>query len=334
MARAANHKTNGSSLLAAPLSRLSATMAPFVRDELAGALIAELERHFNQQLLPELHDRVETIVARELEKREAMAAKIAPLVRAELSADLFAELERHFNERLSEIEGRVETIVARELEKHERVLPAEPSSKDEMTLYDRFGQVFHQNLWLDPETTSGPGSRKDSHSVSKALAALAIIKEQINFTSINDIPCGDFNWIDQFLKNAPDVIYKGFDIVPMMIEKNRALHSSHEFATLDITATPPPYADLIFSKDLFNHLLYTDIRKALMNMKKSMSRYLLATNNFGFVNEELYANSGTASRYLDLCSIPLNLPLPIWNTDYLGLWKLSDIEMGPASPPA
>jgi hypothetical protein len=117
-----NHKTSSSSILEATLARVSARIAPLLKDELAGALISELERHFNEKLLPELHERVEAIVARELEKREAVDAP---------------------------------------------VWPANQPSTNGMTLYDRFSRVFHENLWADGETMSGPGSRRTrilSHS--------------------------------------------------------------------------------------------------------------------------------------------------------------------------
>jgi hypothetical protein len=283
MPHAANHKAHSSSLFGSVMARLSARIAPLVRAELSGALIMELERHFNERLLSELHERVKAIVARELEKREAVI---------------------------------------------DSVLSTKQASKYATTLADRFTQVFQENLWLDSETVSGAGSRKDSHSVVAAISALTIVKEKVNFTSINDIPCGDFNWIEGFLKCVPNVLYRGFDIVSLLIERNRVIHPCYEFNTLDITLMTPPYADLIFSKDLFNHLMYEDIRKALINMKRSTSRFLLASNNFGYENEDLPGNIGASTRYFDLCSKPLNLPPPIWNTYYMGLWKLSDIEIG------
>jgi hypothetical protein len=72
-------KGPSSLLLGRAFSRLSAKIAPLVRAELVGALVAELERHFNEQLLSELHERVEIIVERELPKR------VAAILTSELS---------------------------------------------------------------------------------------------------------------------------------------------------------------------------------------------------------------------------------------------------------
>jgi hypothetical protein len=264
----------------AALARLSAIIAPAVKAELAEALAAELERHFNERLLPELHARVEALIEEVLDK----------------------QVGEHVERALS---ARVEANQA---------------------LVDRFSRVFQENIWGDCESVSGIGSRRDAYSVVLAISALRIIKEQIGFVSLNDIPCGDFNWIGTFLENNPEVSYRGFDIVPGLIQQNRMLYPSYKFDFLDITSTLPPIADLIFSKDLFNHLTFIDIRNALSNMKKSGSQYLLATNNFGFKNDELAGDPG-ASRYLDLCAAPLDLQSPTWRTDYFGLWELSCITI-------
>ena len=202
------------------------------------------------------------------------------------------------------------------------------NSKADNILVDRFARVFEENLWGDNESASGPGSRKNLNSVEMAISALKVVKKIINFKSVHDIPCGDFNWMSAFLDYAPDVNYRGFDIVPTLIEKNQRLYPKYAFSALDITSKSPPPADLIFSKDFFNHLTYVDIKNALLNMKKSNSGYILSTNNFGFTNAELHETNPGASRYLDLCVEPFNLPPPIWKADnYLGLWRLSDIKL-------
>jgi len=174
-------------------------------------------------------------------------------------------------------------------------------------LAKRFTEIYQNNSWGDPESVSGWGSRVDSPSVEEARSALRYVRETYGFRSMNDIPCGDINWMRLFLAEMPDIKYKGFDIVSPLIEKNRAIFPQFEFYDLDVTMAVLPKADLIFSKDLFNHLPYSAIRKALENMKKSRSTYLLASNNFGFENVELTGDS----RHIDLCASPFNLAAPI-----------------------
>src|SRR5947209_5194639 len=76
IAHVTNGKPRSSSLLGAALTPLSIRIAPLVKAELVAALVAELERHFNERLLSELQDRVEVIIARELPQRvEAIVAR-------------------------------------------------------------------------------------------------------------------------------------------------------------------------------------------------------------------------------------------------------------------
>ena len=130
----------------------------------------------------------------------------------------------------------------------------------------------------------------------------------------------------EFLEAHPDICYCGFDIVLEMIDQNRKTFPTYRFEVLDITSSTPSRADLIFfTKDLFNHLKFSDVRKALINMKRSGSTYLLASNNFGRANDELSEDNYGASRFFDLCAEPFNLPyrqFGIHGTwDYGNYWK-------------
>ncbi len=151
----------------------------------------------------------------------------------------------------------------------------------------RFTQYYDSNHWADPESRSGPGSRQDSPQVQHALGALATITERYAIRTLADIPCGDFNWMGAHLSAWPRVEYIGFDIVAKLIKRNQRIFPGRRFAKLDIVSSIPTQSDLIFSKDLINHLEDQEIVQAIANMRQSNSKYLLATNNFGYVNEEL-----------------------------------------------
>lgn len=193
-------------------------------------------------------------------------------------------------------------------------------------LRKRFSEVFLNNEWGDEESASGPGSRRDSGSVGDALAALEMGVRDYDVRSINDIPCGDFNWMPLFLqKNA--VIYRGFDIVPELVAKNKRIYPQFQFSCLDITSSIPPYADLVFCKDLVNHLSRLDVAKLLRNVKLSGARYLLATNNPGHENVDLSELHGGLSRHLDLMAPPYSMPAPVWANHYLAMWDLQAIRL-------
>jgi hypothetical protein len=196
----------------------------------------------------------------------------------------------------------------------------------EPDLQTLFTRVYQDNIWGDSETRSGPGSRKDSGSVVASIEALTMAYDQFNVRTMSDIPCGDFNWIERFLDSRPELQYAGYDIVEQIIRKNRDRIRNRSFSVLNIVDETPPRTDLIFCKDLLNHLKYADVRNAISRMKASGSVFLLATNNFGYGNEDLPAGlHGGESRLLDIVAAPLNFAPPIWNTHYLGLWRLADL---------
>lgn len=190
----------------------------------------------------------------------------------------------------------------------------------------RFTAHYIGNVWNDSESFSGPGSRRDSQCVKDALEQLSAVTMQFGIRSVADIPCGDFNWISAFLAAHPEVDYIGYDIVAQLIERNRREFPLRQFAKLDIVAEIPPPADLILCKDLFNHLRFDDVARAIANMRASRTKYLLASNNFGYANRELWRIPWLRSRHLDLTKAPLHYPPPICKTHYLGLWFLQDMK--------
>lgn len=200
------------------------------------------------------------------------------------------------------------------------------SGQADLTLKGRFARFYETNYWCDPESRSGPGSRRDSGQVHAAIEALTMVVCEHDVRSIADIPCGDFNWMPLFLEAWPSVAYRGFDIVPAAVADNRARHPGRRFDVLDITREVPPRADLIFCKDLLNHLSHDHVRAALGNMRRSGSTFLLASNNFGAENAEMPPLGRVHSRHLDITRPPFDAPKPLWNTHYLGLWRLADLQ--------
>lgn len=199
-------------------------------------------------------------------------------------------------------------------------------SKSDALLTDRFGQVYENNLWGDSESVSGEGSRRGAPPVSEAIEVLDRTIRDYRIRSMLDLPCGDFNWMPFVLGIHRKLKYRGFDIVPQLVERNRRRYPSHRFDVLDATSNVPPRADLIFSKDMINHLTFVDAAKVLKNFKRSRSTYLLLSNNLGWDNVELPENAGGSSRHLDVLAAPFHLPKPLWNSGYLGLWRVSDID--------
>lgn len=147
-----------------------------------------------------------------------------------------------------------------------------------------------------PESVSGPGSARASICVQHVDHCTKIIAQN-GIRSIADVPCGDFKWMPLLLKEHPEIDYRGYDIVKPLITANRKAHPHRRFRVLDITKKPPERADLIFSKDLVNHLLERDVWRALANMVRSGATYLVVTSVTDAVaNVDLSENVGGASR--------------------------------------
>ncbi len=190
----------------------------------------------------------------------------------------------------------------------------------------KFTKKFLRNVWGDLESRSGEGSNRASGSVRHSLRVLSEITERYGVTSVADIPCGDVNWIGIYLEANPRVGYVGYDIVRRLIAANRERFPARKFELLDIVVQVPASAELVFCKDLFNHLERHEIFGAIANMRRSGSTWLLASNNFGHDYVALGKGPHKDSRHIDLTMPPFRFPAPIWNDHYLGLWKLPEME--------
>lgn len=190
----------------------------------------------------------------------------------------------------------------------------------------RFTEVYENRLWESEESASGVGSERESGQVRHSIDLLNRFTDELGIRSIADVPCGDFNWMPLYLDQHPEVIYTGYDVVPALIAENRSKFPGRHFEILDITRKTPERADLIFSKDMVNHLSLDDVWAALQNMVASKPKYLFLTNNPGFENVELDPSHAHASRHLDLEAAPFELPEPLWGDHYFRLWRREDIE--------
>jgi hypothetical protein len=194
------------------------------------------------------------------------------------------------------------------------------SSRPKESLKARFTSVYEKRSWLSEETASGFGSERSSGQVLHALDLLRRMIRDLDIRSIADVPCGDFNWMPILLEEHPEIDYVGYDIVPPLILENRRRHPERRFAVLDITREVPAQSDLIFMKDLLNHLYEKDVWTALENMSASRSRYFMVTNNTGETNVDIWSREPSMSRVLDLFAEPYSLPPAIYADHYIAVW--------------
>ena len=151
------------------------------------------------------------------------------------------------------------------------------SGRDEdRDLQATFSEIYRRDHWAGRESVSGEGS--DSKQTVELKTELPPLLEQLEITTLLDLPCGDLNWIGEI--TLPVDHYIGGDIVPELIDNNRTRYagsSTRTFCVLDLTADPLPPADLLLCRDCLVHFSFKDIRNALENIRNSSIRWLLTT---------------------------------------------------------
>jgi hypothetical protein len=204
---------------------------------------------------------------------------------------------------------------------------------DQNTLQRKFTEIFYANAFGGKESKSGEGSgMEQTGAIRRELPRLL---KELNVRSVLDIPCGDWFWM-RFV-DLGEIDYVGADIVNALVDANRRRFQRPQrtFQLLSVVEDPLPNVDLILCRDLLVHLNFTDCRKAIINMKRSGSRYLLTTT---FANRDSNEELCGLWRPLNLEIPPFNLPKRLFLlnegcTEYdnaftdksLGLWKLEDL---------
>ncbi|WP_142386514.1 class I SAM-dependent methyltransferase [Bacillus sp. Marseille-P3661] len=175
---------------------------------------------------------------------------------------------------------------------------------------DVFTDIYKNNKWGSTESFSGTGSTLNETENIRTFLESLIRNYQIK--SILDAPCGDFNWFKEInLKELNVVSYTGVDIVDELIMKNneRYANDTRSFRVANITEDPLPQADLIICRDCLQHLPMAKVLSALINFKRSGSKYLLAsTAPIAKNDQDIPAGSG---RLLNLELPPFHFPKPL-----------------------
>lgn len=195
-----------------------------------------------------------------------------------------------------------------------------------------FNDIYNKNIWDNRETVSGDSSTKaQTRSIRRALPLLI---KKYKIKSVLDIPCGDFNWMQN---TDLGVSYTGADIVDSLIKINSKLYpEAGEFLQLDICNDFLPNVDLIFCRDCLVHLSFAKIFDAIANIKKSGAKYLLITTFPGRAKNRNIITG--AWRALNFEKTPFNFPLPLeiinekfklrgkrFTDKSMGLWVIKDI---------
>ena len=204
-----------------------------------------------------------------------------------------------------------------------------------MSTNEVFTEIYNNNLWKSSESISGTGS--DISQTKSLIKDLDKLLTDMTITSVLDIPCGDFKWMQKV--DLLKIDYIGADIVDELIKSNIRQYKERgnfKFKVLNLITDPLPKSDIIIVRDCLVHLSYENIYSAIKNIKSSGSKYLLATT---FTNYHLNFDIVTGEwRPLNLQEKPFNFPSPIlvinenctedngkYKDKSMALWEISKI---------
>lgn len=191
-----------------------------------------------------------------------------------------------------------------------------------------FSEIYHKNVWQDPESVSGRGS---TLARTKTITArLPSLLHELGVATLLDAPCGDFNWMRHTDLGA--VEYIGADVVPDLITRNRRLYgrAGRRFVVRDIVKSRLPRADAVLCRDCLIHLSYASIHAAIANFKRSGARHLLCTTHTAVGENADCPDGGWRSVNLELPPFNFPAPLELIVEDAelgkcLGVWRLADL---------
>lgn len=200
------------------------------------------------------------------------------------------------------------------------------------TAEERFRHIYETNHWSEAESVSGPGSTlEETEPIRRELPALL---GELGATSLLDLPCGDFHWMQH--TDLAGIDYIGGDLVGELIERNQAQHA-HEginFRKLDLVRDTLPTVDAVLCRDCLVHLSFGDAQAALANVARSGVKWLLTTSFPGVErNDDIVTGQW---RPLNLMLPPFNLPEPAkriaencteseFAGKLLGVWPVADL---------
>ena len=217
--------------------------------------------------------------------------------------------------------------------------------EDAIKRQSSFVEIFQKRHWgdskSDPEELSASGA-------GSTLAITALVRQTLDFVindikyalkkrvlRVLDIPCGDLRWMSVFLTNRTDIDYTGMDIVPDIIEHHKKTYSDQPwtFHIHDIVAEPLSTSfDLIFSRDMTQHLTNSDTLRVLQHFSSSGSHFAMLTTYPSAPHNERDVDLNNKGRChkQDLERPPYSLTPPICvrhekkdgGSEYSALWRL------------
>ena len=181
-----------------------------------------------------------------------------------------------------------------------------------------FTSIYKSNHWVQDDhilpknsiSVSGHGSNINTNqffNLQKIFTKIIVDKE---IRSILDMPCGDFLWFHEIIKDK-NINYVGIDIVTELIEANRKKYKNKNFSFVNddiVNFDTNRKFDLILIRDLFIHIQNSDIKKIIQNIDKTDFRYIALNSYNNKVNDDVIVGK---HRKVNLLIEPFNLNQPL-----------------------
>jgi SAM-dependent methyltransferase len=172
-----------------------------------------------------------------------------------------------------------------------------------------FGQIYANGAWVmhdKQDSLSGVGSTRQA--TDELAVQLSTFLREAGCRRLVDIGCGDFNWMQRV---EGDFDYLGIDVVPQVVEENRARYGNgkRRFICMDATREAIEPADVAVCREVLFHLSFGDGLRLMRNIKAAGFRYVLFTND-----TSIWFNSDIRSgdfRRISLLRAPFSLPAPL-----------------------
>ena len=200
-----------------------------------------------------------------------------------------------------------------------------------------FTAIYKSNHWAQSDnlsgekvSVSGPGSNVNMKGFVNLKKNIDNFIINYEIKSILDMPCGDFLWLNEIIKEKK-INYLGIDIVDELITENRQNYKNRNtsFDCYDIiNYIPSKKFDLILIRDLFIHLKNSDIHKIINNFKKMDFNYVALNSSTNKINIDGIVGQ---HRKINLLVEPFNLKKPFLvindgeNDKFIYLFKREDL---------
>ncbi|KAK9830319.1 hypothetical protein WJX72_010979 [[Myrmecia] bisecta] len=184
-------------------------------------------------------------------------------------------------------------------------------------LQKRFEDIYATGIWGGDEHGGRSGGGSTIEFTESARTIVRLVVNLYNIQSMVDTPCGAMVWTPHVLNviqadDVPSFRYLGGDIVRPVVQANRAKFKDKPnwtFEVFDFTKDPIPDGyDLIFNRDVLQHLSCDHIVDALQNFARSNARYLLVGQH-KTVESNLNVEDGQFF-FIDLRMAPFHLVKP------------------------